>query len=188
MSLHVRSGLRRLGGTVERSSAVSGRRSTADAASRRQPCHPRAAARLSLQVRSDPPDEFGGSYVSECRPGGTYGALEIVNNAAAHSDRRVFFRLNQLRAARACKPRRVHASTGAARWYSHIFFSLDHLRSQRVCPNRHERDHSPAGFLFSRASPGAHRPPRPNEAVVAARPTSLRRVLLRRSNAGLTVI
>ena len=35
-------------------------------------------ARLSLQVRSDPPDEFGGSYESECRPGGPYGALKLV--------------------------------------------------------------------------------------------------------------
>ncbi len=35
----------------------------------------RSVARLSLQVRPDPPDEFGGSYESECRPGGPYGAL-----------------------------------------------------------------------------------------------------------------
>jgi len=32
----------------------------------------------SLHVRPDPPDEFGGSYESECRPGGPYGALEKV--------------------------------------------------------------------------------------------------------------
>ena len=31
-------------------------------------------ARLSLHSRSDPPDESGGSYESECRPGGPYGA------------------------------------------------------------------------------------------------------------------
>ncbi len=32
-----------------------------------------------MHVRSDPPDEFGGSYESECRPGGPYGALKIVH-------------------------------------------------------------------------------------------------------------
>ena len=29
-------------------------------------------------VRSDPPNEFGGSYQSECRPEGPYGALKLV--------------------------------------------------------------------------------------------------------------
>ncbi len=38
-----------------------------------------SGARLSVHVRSDPPDEFGGSYESECRPGGPYGALKIVH-------------------------------------------------------------------------------------------------------------
>ncbi len=33
-----------------------------------------SGARLSLPCRSDPPDESGGSYESECRPGGPYGA------------------------------------------------------------------------------------------------------------------
>ncbi len=37
-----------------------------------------AATRLSVHVRSDPPDAFGGSYESECRPGGPYGALKRV--------------------------------------------------------------------------------------------------------------
>ncbi len=32
----------------------------------------------SLWVRPDPPDEFGGSYESECRPGGPYGAEKRV--------------------------------------------------------------------------------------------------------------
>jgi len=32
---------------------------------------------LSLHARSDPPNEFGGSYESECRPGGPYGALKL---------------------------------------------------------------------------------------------------------------
>ncbi len=35
-------------------------------------------ARLSLHVRSDPPNVFGGSYESECRPEGPYGALKQV--------------------------------------------------------------------------------------------------------------
>jgi threonylcarbamoyladenosine tRNA methylthiotransferase MtaB len=35
-------------------------------------------ARSSLQVRSDSPNEFGGSYESECRPAGPYGALKRV--------------------------------------------------------------------------------------------------------------
>ena len=33
-----------------------------------------SGARLSLHCRSDPPDESGGSYESECEPGGLYGA------------------------------------------------------------------------------------------------------------------
>ena len=40
--------------------------------------------RTSLHVRTDPPDEFGGSYESECRPGGPYGALEIVLRHLLH--------------------------------------------------------------------------------------------------------
>ncbi len=35
-------------------------------------------------VRSDPPNEFGGSYQSECRPGGPYGAL---HHASAQTHR-----------------------------------------------------------------------------------------------------
>ncbi len=35
-------------------------------------------SRLSLYFRSDPPDESGGSYESECEPEGLYGALQIV--------------------------------------------------------------------------------------------------------------
>ena len=52
---------------------------------RRRPCEAwhvsaekTSAARLYLHVRSDPPDEFGGLYESECRPGGPYGALKQV--------------------------------------------------------------------------------------------------------------
>ena len=36
-----------------------------------------SAARLFLRVRPDPPDEFGGSYESECRPEGPYGAEKL---------------------------------------------------------------------------------------------------------------
>ena len=39
---------------------------------------PAPRERTSLHVRSDPPNEFGGSYKSECRPGGPYGALKQV--------------------------------------------------------------------------------------------------------------
>ncbi len=39
----------------------------------------------SLWVRPDPPDEFGGSYESECAAGGRYGALKTVD--ATHSRR-----------------------------------------------------------------------------------------------------
>ncbi len=51
------------------------REATADEIAERLP----SGARLSLPCRSDPPDESGGSYESECRPGGPYGALEIVH-------------------------------------------------------------------------------------------------------------
>jgi len=64
-----------LGGTAERakaSSPVVGRRSTGD---------------VATAPSAVPPDEFGGSYESECRPAGPYGALKLVPFANGFYDR-----------------------------------------------------------------------------------------------------
>ncbi len=62
---------------IRRAVWVIGRRSTADPpqADFATSTVPPAGARLSLDVRPDPPNAFGGSYESECRPEGPYGAL-----------------------------------------------------------------------------------------------------------------
>ena len=147
-----------------------GRRSTAEPAcgglnratrSRRFVREP-VAARSTTHARSATANEFAVAYQSECRPEAERSAQ--INNPAAFRPPGLF-RLASI-GLHGVQTSSGAQSTGAARWYSHMVVSLDHLRSKGFVPAGTSVKLA-AGFLFPRASPGAHRPSRPCGAFVA---------------------